>query len=95
MKKKNLKNLTLHKHRISNLTLLHKKIGGIVSQNTTMNPYDTIIRDPETNPHDTSEATDCASWCYHICNTNGATTKAKPPTENEECNNHHNQHVSR
>ncbi|WP_420571015.1 hypothetical protein [Kordia sp.] len=83
MKKKKLKKLSIRKHRISNLALLHKMLGGALNPNANTEPSGGVSNTLE----DPSKESDCASWCFITCNTNGATTRAQPPSENEECRN--------
>lgn len=84
MKKKKLKNLNLHKHRISDLTLLHRKNGGN-NQETTGSE---ITSQSETNPTGPyirpTEETLCYSYCDN-CGTNGGTLRTPPPTEYDTC----------
>lgn len=82
MKKKNLKNLTLHTRKISDLTLLHKNIGGspntdIITQPTIRTNDLTIVRVCQTK-YESCNFTDCV--------TNSATIKAPPPSEYVGCN---------
>lgn len=84
MKKKNLKNLLLHKHKISNLQLLYKKVGGTNTIETET--------EVETNPSIVSVVVECPTEVIHCisdnftdCATNGGTVKAPPPTEYNTC----------
>lgn len=81
MKKKNLKNLRLHTHKISNLTLLYRNVGGKANTNVdtmpTINTNDlTIVRECQTKYE---------SCVFSECITNGGDTKAPPPSEYEGC----------
>lgn len=93
MKKKNLTGLALRKYSISNLALLHKKIGGNIETNTelvTTSPNNvfslhnecTIISDCTTSDIDTCN-----------CNTNNGTVKAQPPTQHKECPTNNNSDI--
>ncbi|MFK7749531.1 MAG: hypothetical protein AB8B65_14140 [Kordia sp.] len=90
MKKKNLKNLLLHKCSVSNLTLLHRKTGGALPAPNTdtgsyIDPNITSLAVDECTFVDPSGAPECPSWAIHNCHTNAGTTKAKPPSEHEAC----------
>ncbi|MBC8754746.1 hypothetical protein H2O64_08695 [Kordia sp. YSTF-M3] len=84
MKKKNLKNLILHKHKISDFTLLQRQIGGTL---TNTEPA------TETSPSGEisvqivcpTEVLYCISLNFTDCATNNGTVKAPPPTEHEGC----------
>ena len=83
MKKKTLKNLALHTHKISNLTLLYRNAGG--NMNTDMGPTPTV------NPHELTIVSECRTK-YKSCNflecvTNSGDTKAPPPSEYDGCQN--------
>ncbi|WP_298517647.1 hypothetical protein [uncultured Kordia sp.] len=100
MKKKNLKGLALTKYHISNLTLLHRKNGGNVDNNTTglatTTPNIGASVYPECTIPNATTVTDCATSnlvdCE--CNTNTGTTKAHPPTEHQECPTNNNIHFN-
>ncbi|MEM6719645.1 MAG: hypothetical protein AAF611_10035 [Bacteroidota bacterium] len=85
MKKKKFKNLELYKHKISNLSLLHKKTGGIngtgIANTTYTTGTDADTSDMTTN---VTEESICYSYCDD-CGTNGGTIKCPPPTEYETC----------
>ncbi|MGH1386374.1 hypothetical protein [Kordia sp.] len=90
MKKKNLKGLLLHKYSISNLSLLHQKIGGDIETVTTelgtTSPNTVLSINPECTIVNMSDIADCAfTGMYTVCNTNTGVTKAQPPTEHQEC----------
>lgn len=89
MKKKNLKGLILHKYRISNLSLLHLRLGGLVETDTalgTTSPNTVQSINPECTILNTSDIANCAlTGIYTVCNTNTGTTKVQPPTEHQEC----------
>lgn len=81
MKKKNLKNLVLRSHKISNLALLHKSIGG--DANTDVDTISIV------NTADITIVPECQTK-YKSCNfldcvTNSADTIAPPPSEYEGC----------
>ncbi len=82
MKKKNLKSLTFHSHKISNLTLLHSSTGGNV--NTNMDTEPTINTDDLTIIQECQ--TKYGSCFFSECITNSGTVKAPPPSEYVECN---------
>jgi hypothetical protein len=90
MKKKNLKNLLLHKCSVSNLTLLHRKIGGALPPPNTdgqtyIDPNATSLEGPDCTVVDHSGIPDCPSWGINNCHTNAGTTRAKPPSEHQAC----------
>ena len=91
MKKKNLKGLTLKKYSVSNLTLLHQKIGGNIETVTTelgtTSPNSILSIYPECTVSNASDGSDCTTSLLVdcVCNTNNGTTKAQPPTEHQEC----------
>lgn len=83
MKKKDLKNLVLHKYRISNLSLLYKQFGG---QETSESQTDTnqgviSLQIPCPSQQETCRQTECGD----DCGTNGGTTKTQAPTEYNTC----------
>ena len=81
MKKKNLKNLTLHTRKISDLTLLHKNIGG--GPNSDLNTEPTIRTDDLTIVQICQ--TKYESCDFMDCVTNSGTIKAPPPSEYVGC----------
>lgn len=92
MKKKSLKGLTLKKYSISNLSLLHQKIGGNIETNTELETTS------PTNIFSLEECTiisDCNSFDYDTCNcnTNNGTVKAQPPTQHQQCPTNNNSNI--
>ncbi|WP_298423257.1 hypothetical protein [uncultured Kordia sp.] len=89
MKRKRLKSLKLHKYSVSNLTLLHRKIGGMFPSNTDGQTYieinDASIEGPTCSVVDHSGSPECPSMRIDNCQTNAGTTKVKPPSEHEGC----------
>ena len=91
MKKKNLKSLFLHKCSVSNLTLLHRKVGGVIPvQNTDTQTYintnyNSVDGNVDCTLVDISGAPGCPSFEDVTCNTNAGTTRAKPPSEHQAC----------
>ncbi|WP_298514103.1 hypothetical protein [uncultured Kordia sp.] len=90
MKKKNLKNLILQKYRVSNLTLLYRKVGGYTPADaseteTYINTTDASVDGANCTAVDQSGSPDCPSFVYHSCHTNDGSTRAKPPSEHEGC----------
>jgi len=91
MKKKSLKTLKLHTYKISNLTLLHAKVGGTLTTTTTAtNPTDANANGNSGDFSGESECTAdetsldvlvCTSLYITDCATNGSATKVPPPTE--------------
>ncbi|WP_046758509.1 hypothetical protein [Kordia jejudonensis] len=84
MKKKKLKSLKLHTYKISNLALLHQKVGGIFTTDTETAS--------ETNPGTISIVIDCSNTTSEApseipenCGTNGGSYRTEPPTEYEGC----------
>ena len=93
MKKKNLTSLLLHKCSIANLTLLHKKIGGVAEPMTTeeqtyMDPNNVSIVIEQCATAYQSGAPDCPSFDEYTCQTNAGATKARPPSEHQACQAH-------
>jgi hypothetical protein len=93
MKKKNLKNLRLHKCNVSNLALLHRKTGGATVDNTddqtAITPYGETVYNAEcvTINTNTLAVSDCGgTLCFEQCHTNAGTTRAQPPSEHQACN---------
>lgn len=90
MKKKNLKSLLLHKCSVSNLTLIHRRIGGELpapntDAETYIDPYATSLEGHDCTVVDHSGAVGCPSFANYSCNTNAGTTRAKPPSEHQAC----------
>ncbi len=83
MKKKSLKGLALKKYSISNLSLLHQKIGGNIETNTELETTSPSII---FSLNECTIISDCPSDIYTCnCNTNNGTVKAQPPTQHEQC----------